>query len=223
MDFAQIYNESRVRLTELARGLDPDRLATIVPACPAWTVQDTVAHVTGIAADVLEGIPASGSDRTAEQVTSRRDKTITEVCDEWRELGPKLEDLLAKVGKNLALVVMDLWTHEQDVRGAVGMKGVRDGDGLELTLKSAIGVGPRLDAVGLPPIALTIPGAPKVFTLGTMGEPAIDLTGDRYELARTFMARRTLSQMAQLDWSGDPAAYLPHLGAFELPTTDLVE
>ncbi|NNC74844.1 MAG: hypothetical protein HKN93_04955, partial [Acidimicrobiia bacterium] len=177
----------------------------------------------GIAADILDNTPASGSDRTAVQVESRRGKTIAEVCSEWDETGPRLEELLGKVAERLANVVIDLWTHEQDIRGALGIQGVRDGDGLELTLKSARAVGPRLDAAGLAPIALTIPGAPKVYTLGAAGDPAISLTGDRYELARTFMSRRSLGQMAKLEWSQDPTDYLQHLGVFDLPVEDLVD
>ena len=223
MDFAAIYRESRLRITDLVGDLNKEQLETIVPACPDWTVQDTVAHLTGIACDIVDGVPAAASDRTAEQVALRRGLTIAAVCDEWAEAGPRLEELIDQVGSPMASPVIDAWTHEQDIRGALGLQGIREGHGLELTLKSARMVGPRLDAAGLAPIALTIPGAPKTYVLGTAGEPGISLTGDRYELARAFMARRSMDQVAGLDWSADPTEYLPHIGMWEPPTADLID
>src|SRR6266700_514355 len=59
LDLAAAYAETQARLAELVRDLPSERLATTVPASPAWDVKDVVAHLTGLAGDVLAGlIPA---------------------------------------------------------------------------------------------------------------------------------------------------------------------
>jgi uncharacterized damage-inducible protein DinB len=49
IDLAEAYVETRRHLVEIARELSDDELGTTVPASPAWSVKDVVAHVTGIA------------------------------------------------------------------------------------------------------------------------------------------------------------------------------
>jgi hypothetical protein len=52
---ADLYRESRERVTTAVQGLGPDELDRQVPACPQWSVQDLVAHLTGVAADFVNG------------------------------------------------------------------------------------------------------------------------------------------------------------------------
>jgi Mycothiol maleylpyruvate isomerase N-terminal domain len=54
-DLAGGYADARRRLWELLAGMDEAALGAQVPACPAWTVQDLLAHLTGIAADAAGG------------------------------------------------------------------------------------------------------------------------------------------------------------------------
>lgn len=52
IDAPAAYDEKRRELVALARRLDDDELRTIERATPAWSVQDVLAHVIGIAADL---------------------------------------------------------------------------------------------------------------------------------------------------------------------------
>src|SRR5262245_52037687 len=52
---ATLYRESRGRITGVAGGLDGAALGAVVPACPQWTVWHLLAHLTGVAADVVNG------------------------------------------------------------------------------------------------------------------------------------------------------------------------
>ena len=46
-DWAQLYQDNVAAVTALATDLDDDELATTVPATPAWTVRDVIAHMAG--------------------------------------------------------------------------------------------------------------------------------------------------------------------------------
>ena len=56
IDLAAAYAETHDHLVHLLLGVDARALETKVPASPAWSVQDVVAHVTGIARDVALGL-----------------------------------------------------------------------------------------------------------------------------------------------------------------------
>ena len=77
-ELGDLYAIGRDRIIDLVRGADP---VTPVPTCPAWTVKDVLAHVTGIPADIIAGrLDGVATDRwTAAQVEARRDKTVDEI------------------------------------------------------------------------------------------------------------------------------------------------
>jgi hypothetical protein len=54
-DHAAAYRGIRGRVTELTAGLDDEAAAQLTPACPNWRLQDVVAHLVGVNADVLAG------------------------------------------------------------------------------------------------------------------------------------------------------------------------
>ena len=54
-DLAAAYTETRDRLVEVVRPLDEPGLAVIVPATPAWTIKDVVAHLTHVAGAYAAG------------------------------------------------------------------------------------------------------------------------------------------------------------------------
>src|SRR6202034_1614537 len=94
---------------ELLAGLDRSALAAQVPACPAWTVRDVLAHVTGVAADAGRGtyfrgaadawrdirLAAARDEGTAGQVLSRRDQPAGTLVGEWAGWAVILEPMLA--------------------------------------------------------------------------------------------------------------------------------
>jgi uncharacterized protein (TIGR03083 family) len=96
-DLAGAYADTRRRFQELVAAPDDARLMTLVPACPDWTVRDVLAHLTGIATDVVSGTYFAGAgdawsdirlaterDRwTDSQVRSRRGRPVPVLLAEW--------------------------------------------------------------------------------------------------------------------------------------------
>ena len=84
METAEAYQTVRGRMLDLASVADP---ATPVPTCPGWTIKELLSHVTGVAADVLNGnIAEAGTDPwVAAQVAARADHSFEEVTGEWTE------------------------------------------------------------------------------------------------------------------------------------------
>jgi uncharacterized protein (TIGR03083 family) len=221
-DFPAIYRTTRERLTSFVVGLDEAALLTPSPATPLWTVQDVFAHVTGVASDALTGRTdgAVSPTWTQRQVDDRKGRPINEIADEWTDLGPRVEKLLGEADPPMSAMVMDVWMHEHDVYGALGGRAHRDGEGLRLCLRAASSIGPRLDAAGLPAIHLQTDGYDRA--IGS-GEPGITVGGDPFEIARALFGRRSLGQIAALQWSGESERYLPLFSVFESCKTDLVE
>ena len=221
-DFAAIYRSNREGLTELVLGLDSDALARTVPATPLWNVKDVFAHLTGVASDHttgrLEGAP--GEAWTQRQVDERRDHKVGEISDEWTALGPTIETMLASSGTAMSAMVMDAVMHHCDVKGALRITAPRDTEGLRLCLRAANSIGPRLDAAGLPALRIDATGLDRV--LGSQDE-GITVRGDSFEITRALFGRRSLDQIAALDWSGDPAPYLPLFSVFAPRETPLIE
>lgn len=223
---AEQYADVRGRITELVRDLDDERLATRVPGCPAWTVRELVAHATGIVADANANnlYDIGGEEWTARQVAERRDASIAGILDEWaREaavLEPKLNDWPKAFYRTL---IVDLVTHEHDLRGALGVPGGRDSAAYAVGVKAFhVGLAKAIEERGLPGLRLTA-GDGWEFDAGP--EPATTVTApDRHELFRALAGRRSRGQWLAYDWSGDPEPFLPVLSRFgDLPEDDVVE
>jgi uncharacterized protein (TIGR03083 family) len=221
-DLRAIYREGRERLLALAPMLSPTQLDTLTPTCPAWSVRDIYAHLTGIAVEVGAGrFERRGEpERTAAQVESRRGRSIGEVCDEWRRASDQIEQVIAQGGRALTSVAIDVWTHEQDIANGAGVRSGRDGSGLLLTMNAAWGMKSRLRGAGIAPLSVVSTNVD--WVIGD-GEPAATLHLDAYEMARAFMGRRSIAQLGRYDWEGDPEPYLDHIPVFAPPEYDIVE
>ncbi len=204
------YAGVRSRVTELVRDLDEATVNKIVPACPDWRVHDLVSHVAGVVDDVVGGrLEGAGSDPwTAAQVESRRHRPTTEVLVEWSGLAPQVEVILDAFGPTGRQAVMDVVTHEHDLRGALGSTDARDTDAVR------IGMGWLMDAVvgsatmaGHPSLRLRTTDGHE-WTSGE-GEPVATVTASAFDLLRACSGRRTLDEIRSLDWEGDVDAVLP--------------
>jgi uncharacterized protein (TIGR03083 family) len=226
-DLGATYRDARERLTALVRALTDEQLAVRVPACPAWSVQDTLAHHVGVLADAVAGDftamvnatqpsaenEAARDDATARQVAERAGRSLDEVLGEWEEVCAVVEPLLsegrmpagappfAEVG-----ATMDLISHLHDIRDGLGEPGDRDAPGNRLTLAGYVGwLGTRHAAAGAPP--LRIRAEDKEWVFGD-GEPQATVTGSRFEIMRAASGRRTKGQVRSLDWSADPEPWV---------------
>jgi uncharacterized protein (TIGR03083 family) len=216
------YRETRLRLLALAPRLEPTQLSTMTPACPEWSVRDVYAHLSGLAADLTSGRleRAGAPEHTARQVATRADWTIDEICDEWTTTGPALEVRIKAESPKLRAPVIDVWTHEQDLTNPLGIRSGRDGAGLDVTLNALWSMKRKLRDAGIAPLRIVTEDVD--WVIGD-DDPAATLRASSYELARALLGRRSLDQIRDYTWQGDPEPYVPLLSWFTPRELPLVE
>ncbi len=206
-DLARLYRDTRERLTALVAGLDGEALTTPVPACPGWQVQDVVAHLAAVVEDALAGrlTGPPSEEETAVQVARYKGRPMTRTLAGWTAGAPQFEEVISAF--DIPPAVIDVASHEQDIRGALGRPGARDCPAVQQM------AGWLLQRLRTPvPVRVTVEDAE--FRAGPDGEPVLGLRTTRFEAFRWRMGRRSRDQLAALDWSGDPAPVLDHLVVF---------
>jgi uncharacterized protein (TIGR03083 family) len=211
-----LYRETRERLTSLLREFDGDALTAMVPACPGWRVRDVVCHIVANVEDALAGgltIPPSEED-TAAQLARCANRDMGEMLETWAALAPSAEQVIGAL--SMWPAVIDVATHEQDIRGAVGRPGARD-------TRAIWHCAGWLITDLRTPIALAITVEDGEFIVGPPGTIELALATSRYQSFRWRMGRRSRTQLAGLNWSGDPAPVLDHLCVFGPASSDIIE
>lgn len=205
MDTSEAYRRVRERMLELVEGVDP---TTPVPPCPEWTVRELLAHVTGVAADVMAGrLEGAGTEPWVQaQVSARATAPIEEIAAEWTVTGPEVDAICAELGDGIAQLIFDTVSHEQDLRNALRHPGGRDG-ALDIAVRW---VSDAWAGGELPSGALRIVAGPVDVTRGE-GNPIATAVLEPFEALRTLSGRRSSDQILALPWDGDPE---PSLGAF---------
>jgi uncharacterized protein (TIGR03083 family) len=201
-DLATAYRGVRARVRDLVLAHDGDD-ATVIPATPEWTVHDLVAHLGGITSDIVTGnLDGVGTDTwTAAQVSTRRDRTIGELLDEWDECADPVERMVDQFGPAGGQLVSDAVTHEHDLRGAWGCPGARDSDALLIGFDwLATNLGSARQAAGIG--ALAIEHEAGTTTCGD-GSPTARVQVTRFEFTRAATGRRTPEQIAGYPWDGE--------------------
>jgi uncharacterized protein (TIGR03083 family) len=216
-----LYRVKRRELLRLAETLSPDELSTNVPATPAWSVHDVIAHLVGIAADLNalrfdDPDPDSWTDR---QVRERRGGTVADLAREWEGEADRFEEGLRLLGYELGShYVGDLLQHTQDVRSALDRGPIADDEALAVALDFYVDhFSQALVAAGA--------GAVEVRTgdeRWAAGEGAVvaAVEASRLELFRAFGGRRSAAGVRALSWTGDVDRVLPHVSAYPVPTAD---
>jgi uncharacterized protein (TIGR03083 family) len=186
-----------------------------VPACPGWSVRDVVAHLLGNVEDALAGrlTGPPTDEQTAEQVARHRADRFTDVVDQWDEQAPAFEKIIGEF--KVWPGVIDVVTHEHDIRGALGLPGERDSDGVRATSGALLGWFE-------PPVAMILETESGAQRVGPEGDP-LTLTTTRFEFVRFRMGRRSRRQLENLRWSADPSAVLDHLVVFGPAPADIIE
>lgn len=190
IDLGVLYGAARARIGELVSRptTDPD---LPVPATPRWTVHDVVAHVSGVAADGTSGnmAGAPGEEWTAAQVQRSATRSIAELLAEWEGTGQLMEGFLSSpAGVNASAAVMDIHTHEADLRHALGLPLEVPVDFLAWAGEAMRdGFAEAVAAAGLPPVEVTAPDV---------------------EWFRGRLGRRTDAEVRAFEWSADPGPYL---------------
>ena len=205
------YASCRGRIGALVRAAGDNTVkASTVPACPEWSAHDVVAHLAGVVSDALAGnLDGVATDPwTAAQVEARRDRPVDEVLDEWDTGAATFESVLDAVGDPGRQAVLDVVTHEHDIRGALGAAGARDSDAVRIGLGF---VAPRfVDAAaaqhGLSVRIVADDGDGTSF--GAVDAP-FTLTAAPFELVRALTGRRSVEQLAEMKWEGDCSVVIP--------------
>ena len=220
------YSECRHRIEGLVLDLGDERAgATPVPACPAWSVRDVLAHLTGVTTDALTGrLDGVGSDEwTRAQVESRRGCGVAGILAEWDANAGRFEALLDEIGGAAHQAVADIVTHEQDLRGALGRPGARTVAGLRIGL---VYVATAFAAAAAERGLQVQAHATDVrLTVGS-AQPDAAVTGTSFELLRAMTGRRSVPQLRELRWTrGDPDLLVPAFtfGPFRPALHDITE
>ena len=224
IDLGELYAASRYRITDLIMSSPEDVGDWPCPATPAWSVHDVVAHLRGITEDVRNGnVAAAGTDPwTAAQVARHRDRGVRELLSEWGDDAPLLESVLSSPqGDAVSRAVIDVYTHEADVRGAVGRPAdLPDPFGAWVMLALEGHIAEMARASGSPPIRIETTEGDEVGR----ADAVVVLRAGRFELFRALLGRRSASQVAAMDWGGaDATPYLDHFFVFGPRPTDLIE
>lgn len=203
-DLGASYRAARERLSELlAVGT---HATTRVPATPAWTVHDVLAHVSGVAVDAATGnmAGAPGDAWTDAQVQRGRSVTESDLIAQWAQHGPVLEGLLSSPhGAAASAAVMDVHCHEADVLHALGRDNTPPAEFL------AWAGGAMRDRF--------------VAQVAEAGLAPVEVTIDDREWFRARLGRRTEAEVRAYPWSADPSPYLDLFFIFGRAATPLGE
>lgn len=202
--FDELYDRARRRTSGILRGLGALQLATVVPATPLWTARDVLAHLTGVASDLLtgrtEGMP--GPDWTAGQVSARAHVPPSAVLEEWTRLGPQVCRGLVERRIGTA-AVHDALTHEADLREAFGLDPL-PADDLAAALDDLARVVTRRSRT---PVVLRAAGR-------AWGRDGVTAEAEPYALYRGLLSRLDRNRMLAWRWSADPGPLIDELPVF---------
>lgn len=224
----EAYGELRTRVSSLVADLAPEQANAVVPACPSWTVTQTLAHLVGVSIDIVDGNMEGVTTEawTGSQVERFAGLGIAGLLERWAATAPVIDSLGGVVpGQVASQLVFDAVTHEHDLRAAVARPGGRD--------SSAVVVGfgfvqqmlqARAAAGSVPPLVLHVEDADLLVGDALVGS-SNSVRASRWELLRSFSGRRSAAQVAALDWRGDPTPYLlaPAGSPFSAPAVPLIE
>jgi uncharacterized protein (TIGR03083 family) len=217
------YREGRRRVRTLFEDVDEGADQRSVPACPAWTVADLLAHLAGLAVGYgSRAVPESDRQLWLDGlVTVRRGATVADLIDEWEGAGPAIERAIAADRDRLWPLVYDVIAHEHDLRNALGRPGDRDGAAIGLGLRLGLQItGRDLARHDLPAVRVLAGGRDLVAGTGTIG---LTLEASTFEAFRLLGSRRTLDEMRTAAFTGDLDRYLPGLVHMQLPAQSLEE
>jgi hypothetical protein len=219
-DHGEIWLATRQRVRGLLTGRTPAEMARPVPATPGLTVRDVLSALVATAADALDGdihatytapdggrAPAAGTD--------------AELLSAWDAQAAGVASLV-RDDPRAGRLLIDLVTHEHDLRGALDCPGARDDDAVAVAVELlAREFAARLRVTGVPALRLTC----EQWGYETAPPPCrAILVADRFELFRGFTGRRSAAEVRRWMWSDDPGPYLPYLSdSGSLRATDLDE
>jgi uncharacterized protein (TIGR03083 family) len=230
------YRHTRGNVVALLRQF-PDSGDVVVPACPQWTILDVAEHLAGLCDLVLSRLDKpqpppdptrpAGPPRSGPRTEPTGCATLDELADYWTAAGERFDAWIAANGEPpIDRLMMDSFTHELDIRTALGVPVPDEHpsypNALDLVTQ---GLSWSVSEIGAP--ALRVEAGGECWVAGE-GHPVATVAGHRHDVYRSIVGRRTSGQIAELRWTSDPSPWLPAFdwGPFsrpEHPTEDLVE
>jgi uncharacterized protein (TIGR03083 family) len=197
VDLAAEYRTSRQRLSALLADLPPERWDVAVDACPGWSVRGVVSHLLGTVEDALAGriTGPPPEEITAEQVARHAGADGPELLARWAEIAPPFEEVVATGG--IWPAVLDVVSHEHDVRTALALPGARDAPVLAA---AAAGLVEGVEAPWV--IEVELPDGRVVRSAGD--GPVHRVRTTPFELVRIRLGRRSPDQVRALAWEPGP-------------------
>jgi uncharacterized protein (TIGR03083 family) len=217
------YGAARARVRALLEDIDERAARRRVAACPAWTVADLLAHLTGLAVGYGGGRVPHGERQAWLDglVTERRGSVVADVLDEWEDASGPMEQAIGAGPQRLWPLVYDVIAHEHDLRNALGCPGERDGTAVALGLRLGLRITERdLARHDLTAIRVLADGEELVAGPDPVG---LTLEASTFEAFRLLGSRRTLAEMRAAAFTGDLERYLPGLVHMPLPVESLEE
>lgn len=240
---AELYEENRLTLAQLVRGLSEDELAMAVPATPGWSIRDIVSHLAGDAVAVTSGdfpqqfFTSFGdpdavvqlNEWTTEHVSRRKDLSLDEVLEEWDEHAASVASMMrgetpwpdGVVAFADRVLLTDLGVHQQDIYGALDIERDREGPLVKMGAAGYVAlIGFRLPAENIPPLRVRAGDSERVSGEGEVGAT---VTASRFEMFRSLSGRRNPDQIRSYAWEGDPEPYIPFFYPYGVREEALVE
>lgn len=212
--YGPAYAGVRERTSALLRAATTEQLAAVAPATPEWTVKDILGHMVGVPTDVLAGrTDGIATDAWTEaQVTRYRAVDVETAIAEWDEASAVVEPMIADFGVMAGQAVLDVVTHEHDIRHALDAAGARDSDAVFIgSAWAAQWIGKRTADEGHG--TLRVETDLWSHTFGT-DEPTTTLRTSAFEVLRAATGRRSEAQIASYAWDGPARADLVVLAIF---------
>ncbi|MFI8088346.1 maleylpyruvate isomerase family mycothiol-dependent enzyme [Streptomyces sp. NPDC086080] len=209
----RLLTVERDALIPLLRGRNDADFALPVPACPAWTVRDVLAHCSAALSRVVESRFEEGvfsPESNERDIAERAGWTHARVMDELEHGMTEAGPLIARAGGLLDVLALGEWVHAGDVRVALGEPGAYAGAGLPYALDLLGQVTIRRKHL---PLHADLDDADEPLRLGdTTGErPPARFIGDGPTLVRLY-AGRPLDGAASYELAGVEAAELNIFG-----------
>jgi len=221
VDAVEEWSRAQQRVIDLVADLPPERAELRVPACPDWTVRDLLSHMVGLGVDVVAGDEPDDHNETwtGRQVQTRRGHDVAALVAEWQAVAGPLRDWMRA---NNVRPLGDVIIHEQDLRGALGVPGGQDSEGVRAIRERFVGrFAPRV--ADLPPIAL-VGDTWTWVSRGSAEEAEVVLRASDFDLARALVTRRSANQLRSWTVRGDVTPYLDAFAMLgPLPSADLTD
>lgn len=210
-EIGEHYLAAHGRIDALVRNLSEQEAATPAAACPGWSVADVVAHCTGIVEDALAGRLSGPPDdeQTAVQVARHRGRPIADVLDIWAQGVAPFAEVIAEA--EVAPAMIDILSHEHDIRTALEKPGHRDDPGVALAARFVV------EGLDLSPdvIEVVFPDGSTARSVTAAETGTVtQLRASQFEVLRFRLGRRSRDEIASMDWSNDPTPFLDQLFVF---------